>query len=315
MIRRPPRSTLFPYTTLFRSVMGLGLIERLAQADLDRALVGLDGRIVLLLPAEAEVGHLSLREVLSGDVVPALAVARSIGGPRLRSRRQVDLEQEFRLVRREQREVRREHAGVEIEDLSFILRNCDGPRAHALALVAVQATGAEAGGAPGDLGGEEKVSRALLGEPGRIVALGGEVEPFVENPDVIDQEAAVVEEQVVLAFAAGGGAVDRDLLAHGPRSPFGPATGFVHQDGLAAVTEIPRGHREESGVRGGLPRGGRRSPAAGGQKKKASPTQQGPGCVLSAGSQRARKRLRPDQVNTSRPTIARRRTASCSGTV
>src|SRR2546425_2350839 len=29
MIRRPPRSTLFPYTTLFRSVMGKGLKERL----------------------------------------------------------------------------------------------------------------------------------------------------------------------------------------------------------------------------------------------------------------------------------------------
>src|SRR2546427_4525374 len=74
MIRRPPRSTLFPYTTLFRSVrqtqavMGLGLIERIAQADLDRALVGLDGRVVLLLPAQAEVGHLALREVLPGDV-------------------------------------------------------------------------------------------------------------------------------------------------------------------------------------------------------------------------------------------------------
>src|SRR2546428_12190785 len=27
MIRRPPRSTLFPYTTLFRSVGGLGLLQ------------------------------------------------------------------------------------------------------------------------------------------------------------------------------------------------------------------------------------------------------------------------------------------------
>src|SRR3989454_3319942 len=27
MIRRPPRSTLFPYTTLFRSITGLGLME------------------------------------------------------------------------------------------------------------------------------------------------------------------------------------------------------------------------------------------------------------------------------------------------
>src|SRR3989441_12182365 len=27
MIRRPPRSTLFPYTTLFRSLLGLGLAD------------------------------------------------------------------------------------------------------------------------------------------------------------------------------------------------------------------------------------------------------------------------------------------------
>src|SRR5256885_12995841 len=28
MIRRPPRSTLFPYTTLFRSVVGQALVQR-----------------------------------------------------------------------------------------------------------------------------------------------------------------------------------------------------------------------------------------------------------------------------------------------
>src|SRR3989449_11500060 len=31
MIRRPPRSTLFPYTTLFRSVVDFGRRERLAR--------------------------------------------------------------------------------------------------------------------------------------------------------------------------------------------------------------------------------------------------------------------------------------------
>src|SRR3712207_8713982 len=35
MIRRPPRSTLFPYTTLFRSDPGLG--EDVAQMEVDRA--------------------------------------------------------------------------------------------------------------------------------------------------------------------------------------------------------------------------------------------------------------------------------------
>src|SRR3712207_7578933 len=39
MIRRPPRSTLFPYTTLFRS--RLALQEPVVAGDLERALVGL----------------------------------------------------------------------------------------------------------------------------------------------------------------------------------------------------------------------------------------------------------------------------------
>src|SRR3712207_6893933 len=34
MIRRPPRSTLFPYTTLFRSRHGLGPLPRLVQERL-----------------------------------------------------------------------------------------------------------------------------------------------------------------------------------------------------------------------------------------------------------------------------------------
>src|SRR3712207_9220833 len=33
MIRRPPRSTLFPYTTLFRSVVGVGSSARLYALD------------------------------------------------------------------------------------------------------------------------------------------------------------------------------------------------------------------------------------------------------------------------------------------
>src|SRR2546429_4526621 len=33
MIRRPPRSTLFPYTTLFRSVCALGEEKRVATGD------------------------------------------------------------------------------------------------------------------------------------------------------------------------------------------------------------------------------------------------------------------------------------------
>src|SRR2546426_6072549 len=42
MIRRPPRSTLFPYTTLFRSVARDEAIERRVERQL-RAFVGGDG--------------------------------------------------------------------------------------------------------------------------------------------------------------------------------------------------------------------------------------------------------------------------------
>src|SRR5256886_12605608 len=49
MIRRPPRSTLFPYTTLFRSLLHLAKLElpaveldQLCRVDLLRAVSGLD---------------------------------------------------------------------------------------------------------------------------------------------------------------------------------------------------------------------------------------------------------------------------------
>src|SRR5690348_17894986 len=40
MLRRPPRSTLFPYTTLFRSVILQAAQQRAAQAGFMRAAVG-----------------------------------------------------------------------------------------------------------------------------------------------------------------------------------------------------------------------------------------------------------------------------------
>src|SRR2546430_15304581 len=45
MIRRPPRSTLFPYTTLFRSLIVLGLRHSLGR----RALIAEDAEIVAKL--------------------------------------------------------------------------------------------------------------------------------------------------------------------------------------------------------------------------------------------------------------------------
>src|SRR3712207_8810211 len=46
MIRRPPRSTLFPYTTLFRSLVGLAVdgAERLHQVVTDHPPPGREGR-------------------------------------------------------------------------------------------------------------------------------------------------------------------------------------------------------------------------------------------------------------------------------
>src|SRR3712207_8002537 len=46
MIRRPPRSTLFPYTTLFRSISGVEVIRGLAES--------LPGVRVLILSASGE---------------------------------------------------------------------------------------------------------------------------------------------------------------------------------------------------------------------------------------------------------------------
>src|SRR3712207_8012445 len=63
MIRRPPRSTLFPYTTLFRSLASTGRLERIVGMIVDFA--GLDsGRLEL----RREVVNLSdlVGEVLDG---------------------------------------------------------------------------------------------------------------------------------------------------------------------------------------------------------------------------------------------------------
>src|SRR3712207_8031364 len=65
MIRRPPRSTLFPYTTLFRSFAdstvayqgaARGLGTELAQRASDTATEGLRPAITLLLRADPEEG-------------------------------------------------------------------------------------------------------------------------------------------------------------------------------------------------------------------------------------------------------------------
>src|SRR3712207_9171593 len=75
MIRRPPRSTLFPYTTLFRSWLRVGRTEAEVGADIAAAIlaeghVGVDFTIVGSGPNGASPHHeLSGRTVEAGDVV------------------------------------------------------------------------------------------------------------------------------------------------------------------------------------------------------------------------------------------------------
>src|SRR3712207_9060542 len=63
MIRRPPRSTLFPYTTLFRSDLG-ALLEGAVAVGLDRAVV--DEQV--------------LARVVRGDEAEALVVVEPLDG-------------------------------------------------------------------------------------------------------------------------------------------------------------------------------------------------------------------------------------------
>src|SRR3712207_9294744 len=71
MIRRPPRSTLFPYTTLFRSYLGLGRTAaargnwEIARAQYERGLQANPDNVPLLLA----LGH---AQHMSGDANGAL---------------------------------------------------------------------------------------------------------------------------------------------------------------------------------------------------------------------------------------------------
>src|SRR3712207_7873193 len=58
MIRRPPRSTLFPYTTLFRSLVGRALARQLGEGALDLAPHAADGDAEDALTALEQVDDL-----------------------------------------------------------------------------------------------------------------------------------------------------------------------------------------------------------------------------------------------------------------
>src|SRR5256885_6743840 len=69
MIRRPPRSTLFPYTTLFRSVSAIRRLEQVISAVIDRRVFvsgNRDGRI----PLEAVVRLSRFRFWPNGSLLP-----------------------------------------------------------------------------------------------------------------------------------------------------------------------------------------------------------------------------------------------------
>src|SRR2546422_4318675 len=80
MIRRPPRSTLFPYTTLFRSVWGRGALDDkdnlLGMLEAVEALVGQNFRpqrsVYLAFGADEEVGGTGAK------AIAALLASRSI---------------------------------------------------------------------------------------------------------------------------------------------------------------------------------------------------------------------------------------------
>src|SRR2546430_5932076 len=85
MIRRPPRSTLFPYTTLFRSLLGY---SGPSAVDADRGLLdlGLDSLAALRLRQALHAGvglHLSPTVVFDHPTARALAghLAAELAGP------------------------------------------------------------------------------------------------------------------------------------------------------------------------------------------------------------------------------------------
>src|SRR3712207_7905211 len=88
MIRRPPSSTLFPYTTLFRSHEPLGLADRLQSTGLVAPRVSDPGqhaqaRDQLLRVSELSAEHNALGGVLQG-VIQLVSLTQDFGQARVR---------------------------------------------------------------------------------------------------------------------------------------------------------------------------------------------------------------------------------------
>src|SRR2546426_2500305 len=72
MIRRPPRSTLFPYTTLFRSLVGVAMFQMVSQIDFTRVEDALPAFVTLvLIPLTFSI----TQGILCGFVLQALLYA------------------------------------------------------------------------------------------------------------------------------------------------------------------------------------------------------------------------------------------------
>src|SRR3712207_8084582 len=80
MIRRPPRSTLFPYTTLFRSLVARGSTRCPRRAPRARGALGLLGA-----PRAPWSLRTSSREDPGAAALPGRPAARPGLGPRVRS--------------------------------------------------------------------------------------------------------------------------------------------------------------------------------------------------------------------------------------
>ena len=80
MIRRPPRSTLCPYTTLFRSLKALDVLDREAQAGGDMPERECDCSVEELLPllAQSKDGVKAMRDGETMGVVTATSVIAAL---------------------------------------------------------------------------------------------------------------------------------------------------------------------------------------------------------------------------------------------
>src|SRR2546427_6713913 len=80
MIRRPPRSTLFPYTTLFRSVLGLGLSLTAGVPGFIDKVLGAAAGFALLYAVGMVGGWVFKEEAMGGGDIKMMAMVGAFVG-------------------------------------------------------------------------------------------------------------------------------------------------------------------------------------------------------------------------------------------